>query len=221
MDLRFDGFPEQALIFYEGLEADNSKPYWNDHRQAYEQCVREPLTALMAELEPEFGEGKIFRPYRDVRFSKDKTPYKTNAAATVGDGRGAGYYLSLSADGLFVGGGYYHAASDQVARLRRAVDDDARGPQLDGLLAKLRKAGFEVGGERVTRAPSGYAADHPRIELLKHKSLTVHKHWEPADWLQGRETLTRVRRAWRAMTPLSDWLEANVGATRAPARPRR
>lgn len=220
MTERFAGFPEEALIFYEGLEADNSKPYWSDHKPVYDECVRAPLTALMAELESEFGESKIFRPYRDVRFSKDKTPYKTNAAATVGDGKSAGYYLSLSADGLFVGGGYYHAASDQVARLRKAVDDDARGSALEALLAKLGRAGFAVGGEKVTRTPAGFAADHPRIDLLKHKSLTVHKQWEPADWLHGREVLTRVRRAWRAVTPLTDWLEANVGATRQPDRGR-
>ena len=221
MTERFAGFPEEALIFYEGLEADNSKPYWNDHKQVYDECVRAPLTALMAELEPEFGESKIFRPYRDVRFSKDKTPYKTNAAATVGDGTVAGYYLSLSADGLFVGGGYYHTASDPGARRRKAGDAEARGPALDAVLAKLRRAGFEISGERVTRAPGGYAADHPRIELLKHKSLTAHKHWEPADWLHGRDALTRIRRAWRALAPLSDWLETNVGATREPVKSRR
>ncbi|HEX6755035.1 MAG TPA: DUF2461 domain-containing protein [Mycobacteriales bacterium] len=213
---KFAGFPERALIFYEGLEADNSKPYWTDNKTVYEECVRAPLVALLAELEPEFGAGKVFRPYRDVRFSKDKTPYKTNAAATVGDGQGAGYYLSLSAQGLFVGGGYYHTAPDQVGRLRRAVADDVRGPELERVLAALRKAGFEIHGERVTRAPSGYPADHPRVELLKHKSLTAYKEWEPADWLHGREALTRVRRAWRALAPLSQWLVANVGPSDRP-----
>jgi uncharacterized protein (DUF2461 family) len=77
----FRGFPEEALIFFEGLEADNSKPYWTDHKDSYDEHVRAPVLALLAELEDEFGAGKIFRPYRDVRFSKDKTPYKTNVAA--------------------------------------------------------------------------------------------------------------------------------------------
>ena len=78
----FGGFPERALIFFEGLEADNSKPYWTDNKDVYEQNVRGPMLALLAELEAEFGAGKMFRPYRDVRFAKDKTPYKTNAAAS-------------------------------------------------------------------------------------------------------------------------------------------
>jgi uncharacterized protein (TIGR02453 family) len=213
---RFGGFPERALIFYEGLAADNSKPYWTDHKAVYEECVRAPMLALLAELEPEFGPGKLFRPYRDVRFSKDKTPYKTNAAVTVGDGRGAGHYLSLSADGLFVGGGYYHTEPDQVARLRRAVADDVQGPALERVLAGSRKAGFEPHGERLTRLPTGYSADHPRADLLRYKSLTLHRQWEPEPWLHTREALTRIRKAWRALRPLQDWLDTNVGASDRP-----
>src|ERR1700709_2764556 len=86
----FAGFPEEMLTFYEGLEADNSKPYWSDHREQYEVAVATPMRALLDDLGPEFGEAKFFRPYRDVRFSKDKTPYKTHAGAVVqgepGDG---------------------------------------------------------------------------------------------------------------------------------------
>jgi uncharacterized protein (TIGR02453 family) len=213
---RFEGFPERALIFYEGLEADNSKPYWTDHKDVYEECVRAPMLALLAELEPEFGTGKLFRPYRDVRFSKDKTPYKTNAAVIVGDGPGAGRYLSLGADGLFVGGGYHHTAPDQVERLRRAVTDDVQGAALERLLAAGRKAGFEVHGERLTRLPKGVPADHPRADLLRHKTLTLHRQWEPEPWLHTREALTRIRRAWRALAPLTDWLDTNVGPSDRP-----
>lgn len=212
----FEGFPERGLIFFEGLEADNSKPYWTDHKPVYEECVRAPMLALLAELEPEFGVAKFFRPYRDVRFAKDKTPYKTNAAASVGDGSGAGLYLSVSADGLFVGGGYYHTASDQVERLRRAVADDVQGAELERVLARAGEAGFEIHGDRLTRAPRGYPADHPRLELLKHRTLTAHRQWPPEPWLHTAEALTRVRTAWRALRPLSAWLETNVGASAQP-----
>jgi uncharacterized protein (TIGR02453 family) len=211
---RFAGFPERALIFFEGLEADNSKPYWTDHKDVYEQHVRAPLLALLAELEDEFGAGKIFRPYRDVRFSKDKTPYKTNAAAWVE----AGYYLSLSADGLFLGGGLYRPAPDQLDRLRRAVADDVQGAALERVVAALVTAGFEVGGDTMSRAPRGYPADHPRVELLRHRSLVASRHWEPAPWLHTRSALTRVRDAWRAIVPLNDWLRTNVGASDQPRR---
>lgn len=208
----FDGFPERALIFYEGLAADNSKTYWTDHKDVYERCVRGPMLALLAELEPEFGPGRIFRPYRDVRFSKDKTPYKTTAAATVGDG----CYLSLSADGLFLGGGYYHTAPDQLERLRRAVADDLQGPALERVLAAARKAGLEVSGDRMTRAPRGYPTDHPRVELLRHRTLVVHRSWEPAPWLHTDELVGRVRDTWRAVAPLGAWLASNVGPSDQP-----
>jgi uncharacterized protein (TIGR02453 family) len=207
----FDGFPERALIFYEGLEADNSKPYWTDHREVYERDVKAPMLALLAELEEEFGSGKLFRPYRDVRFAKDKTPYKVNAAAAV-----EGRYVSLSADGLFLGGGYYRPAPDQLDRLRRAIADDVQGAALERAVAAVAATGLEVGGEQLSRAPRGYPADHPRIELLKRKSLVASRHWEPEPWLHTPETLTRVRTVWRGLTPLLDWLDANVGASDQP-----
>lgn len=214
--MRFEGFPERALIFYEGLEADNSKPYWTDHKAVYEECVRDPMLALLAELEPEFGPGKLFRPYRDVRFSRDKSPYKTNAAAAVGDGHSTGYYLSLSAAGLFVGAGAYQLAPDPVERLRRAVADDVQGAELERVLAGGRRAGLAAHGETLARVPKGYPADHPRADLLRHKSLTAYREWEPEPWLHTRDALTRVRRAWRAVAPLTAWLEANVGASDRP-----
>jgi len=79
--MSFSGWPEEALDFYDGLAADNSKTYWTAHRQIYEAAVLRPMTELVEELAPEFGEAKIFRPYRDIRFSKDKTPYKTHIGA--------------------------------------------------------------------------------------------------------------------------------------------
>jgi uncharacterized protein (TIGR02453 family) len=209
----FQGFPERALIFYEGLEADNSKPYWTDHREVYERDVRAPMLALLAELEEEFGPGKLFRPYRDVRFAKDKTPYKTNAGASV-----EGLYVGLSADGLFVAGGYYRTAPDQVERLRRAVADDVQGAALERAMAAVRAAGHEVGGERLTRAPRGWPADHPRIELLRHKTVVASRGWEPEPWLHTRAVLDRVRASWRAYAPLTAWLDANVGPSDQPRR---
>ena len=94
----FKGWPVEAVEFYEGLEADNTKVYWQEHKAVYEQCVKGPMEELLAELADEFGAGRIFRPYRDVRFSSDKTPYKLNCAANLPGG-----YVSFSADGLFVG----------------------------------------------------------------------------------------------------------------------
>jgi uncharacterized protein (TIGR02453 family) len=212
----FEGFPEEALLFYEGLEADNTKAYWTDHKPVYDRAVKAPLEALLADLAPEFGTAKVFRPYRDVRFSKDKTPYKTHAAAVVeGDGS---LYVQLGADGLYVGGGYWHTASDQVQRLRAAVDDDLSGRRLVEVLSGL--AGWEVIGERLKRLPKPYPPDHPRADLLLHKGLAAGLRFEPAEWLHAPECGARVAQAWRQVLPLNAWLAQHVGPTRQerPAR---
>ncbi|MGY1834574.1 DUF2461 domain-containing protein [Blastococcus sp. SYSU DS0510] len=220
--MSFDGFPDEGLVFYEGLEADNSKAYWTAHRPGYEAHVRGPLTALVEELAPEFGTAKVFRPYRDVRFSHDKTPYKTHQGAVVNpEGRGAGaWYVQISADGLTVAGGCWRLESDQVARYRRAVADRLQGPRLEQEVARLRAGGWEIEGERLVRVPAGYSADDDRIDLLKHKSLHAARRWTPEDWLHTREALDRVRDAWRDLRQLNAWFADNVGATTKEERRR-
>jgi uncharacterized protein (TIGR02453 family) len=211
----FEGFPDEGLMFYEGLEADNTKTYWTRHKAVYDAHVRAPLQALLEELAPEFGPAKIFRPYRDVRFSADKTPYKTHQGAVVNpDGRGAGaWYVQVSADGLMVSGGCWRLESDQVDRYRRAVADEVQGPRLQTEIERLAGAGWAIEGERLSRVPSGYAADSPRSGLLRHKSLHASRRWMPADWLHDRRALEQVRTAWRELEKLNAWLADNVGAT--------
>jgi uncharacterized protein (TIGR02453 family) len=219
--VRFEGFPDEGLMFYEGLEADNSKTYWTRHKTDYETHVRAPLLALVEEMAAEFGTAKVFRPYRDVRFSNDKTPYKTHQGAVLTlEGRAGAWYLQISAEGLRVSGGMWRMESDQVDRFRRAVADDVQGPRLQDEVDRLEKADFGISGERLTRVPSGYAADSPRVELLKHKSLHATRAWEPAEWLHDRRALEEVRSAWRELRPLNDWLADNVGATAKEPRRR-
>ena len=220
--MRFEGFPDEGLVFYEGLEADNSKTYWTRHKADYETHVRGPLLALLEELGPEFGTAKVFRPYRDVRFSNDKTPYKTHQGAVVSPGgQGAGaWYVQISAEGLQVSGGAWRLESDQVDRYRRAVADDVQGARLQAEVDRLRAAGFGIEGERLTRVPTGHPADSPRVDLLRHKSLHVTRRWDPAEWLHDRRALDEVRHAWREMQPLNVWLADNVGATTKEARRR-
>ena len=214
----FEGFPEQALVFYEGLRADNSKAYWSDHKAVYEECVRAPMLALLDQLGPEFGPGKMFRPYRDVRFSKDKTPYKDHAAGLVQDERHGALYVQLGAEGLYVGGGYWHTETDQAQRLRAAVADDRTGTQLQGILNGLD--GWTILGDRLKRLPKPYEPDHPRVELLHYKALAAGLAFEPAEWLHEPECGERVAQAWRQVSPLNDWLDAHVGPTHKerPAR---
>jgi uncharacterized protein (TIGR02453 family) len=217
----FDGFPDEGLVFYEGLEADNSKTYWTRNKGAYDQDVRAPLQAMLDELAPEFGTAKVFRPYRDVRFSHDKTPYKTHQGAVVHpEGACGAWYVQISADGLRVSGGCWRLESDQVARYRRAVADDVQGPRLQKEVSRLKGAGWSIEGDRLVRVPSGHDADAPRLDLLKHKSLYASRSWEPTDWLHTRRALDEVRTAWRDLRNLNVWLADNVGATTKEIRRR-
>ena len=220
--MSFEGFPDEGLVFYEGLEADNSKTYWTMHKAEYEAHVRTPLQALLEELAPEFGTAKVFRPYRDVRFSHDKTPYKTHQGAVVhADGAGTGaWYMQISAEGLMVAGGSWRLESDQVARYRRAVADEIQGPRLEKEIERLTAADWAIQGERLTRVPAGHDADAPRLHLLKHKSLHASRHWDPADWLHDRRALDRIRDSWRDVRTLNAWLADNVGATAKEPRRR-
>lgn len=215
---RFTGIPLAALDFYEDLEADNSKAFWTAHKSTYDTAVRRPFELLTAALAPEFGVAKIFRPYRDVRFAKDKTPYKDHQGAVVEAPGSGALYLQIEAGGLFVAGGMWQLGSDQVQRFRRAVDDDVPGSSLDRVLAALGKAGMTVGGDQLTRVPSGFAKDHPRAELLRRKSLTTSRHFGCADWLATEQTLTEVARAWRTFGPLNAWLAQHVGKTNLTGR---
>ncbi len=220
--MTFSGFPDEGLLFYEGLEADNSKTYWTRSKDAYDSCVRAPMQALVDALAAEFGAAKLFRPYRDVRFSNDKTPYKTHQGAVVNpEGRGAGaWYVQISAEGLRVAGGAWRLESDQVERFRRAVADDLQGPRLRAEVDRLTSAGWGIGGDRLSRPPKGYDVDDARADLLRHRSLHAGRLFEYADWLHGPAALDRVRDAWRDLTTLNAWLADNVGATAKETRRR-
>ena len=216
--MRFEGFGDAAVEFYDGLLADNSKAYWSDNLEVYREQVRGPMRALLAELEPEFapgfGEGKVFRPNRDVRFSRDKSPYKTHCGAVIERGRGGGaYYVEVSAEGMSVAGGCYHTESDQLARFRAAVDAEIHGERLRELLAGLAAAGWEIAGSELRRRPRGFAADHPRLDLLRHRTLYAVRRWEPDEALHERACLTRVRESWRAVRELNQWCADHIGIT--------
>jgi uncharacterized protein (TIGR02453 family) len=207
MAMAFKGWPASAIEFYEGLEADNSKGYWVEHKAVYERDVKAPMTALLAELAEEFGDSKLFRPNRDVRFSADKSPYKTAVAATIGEG-----YVSFSADGLMAAAGMYMMASDQLERYRAAVAADRTGAALESVVAGLTKAKVEVHAfDALKTAPKGYPKDHPRIELLRYKGLIAMKTWPPAPWMGTAAAKKRVVDLFHTAQPLVDWLSDHVG----------
>jgi uncharacterized protein (TIGR02453 family) len=210
--MAFEGFPAETFGFYERLEADNSRRFWDEHKNEYQRYVREPVHALVCELEAEFGQATVFRPHRDIRFSADKSPYKTYQGAFVERLAGTGFYVQVAADGLLASGGFHSHAPDQVERYREAVDAEPTGKQLASIVATLHEGGLSIGGDLLKTRPRGVAADHPRLELLRHRSLTASRDWPAGPLLHDRQALSLVRQAWVQLIPLCDWLCHHVGS---------
>ena len=203
-------FSDEAYEFYEGLRADNSKTYWTAHKHVYDDAVRAPMQALLDELAGRFGgEVVLFRPYRDVRFSADKSPYKTAQGGYVEIGAGLGYWIQLDADGVLVGGGFHAHDKAQTARFRASVDDETHGPALQKVLAKLTKSGYEIGGAAVKTRPRGVAADHPRLDLMRHESLTVHRQIPAGEPV----TAAVIAADWTRVKPLVEWSRAHAATS--------
>ncbi|WP_203338024.1 DUF2461 domain-containing protein [Nocardioides limicola] len=203
--MTFQGFPVAALDFYDDLEVDNTKSFWESHKDVYKEQVHAPMVALTDALAPEFGAAKVFRPYRDVRFSRDKAPYKTHQGAFVGLAPAAGWYVELSARGVRVGGGFYEADSTRLAAFRAAVQDRRQGAALERVVAQLNASGWTIEGDRLKTSPRGISADHPRIELLRHRSLVGMRSYGFEPVIHTPELLDRIRADWRALHPLNDW----------------
>ncbi|MEO9199959.1 MAG: DUF2461 domain-containing protein [Antricoccus sp.] len=202
--MEFTGISEAAFDFYEDLETDNSKVYWDSHKEIYQSAVRAPILALTEALAGEFGSAKIFRPFRDVRFAKDKTPYKTRQGAFVATGQSTGYYFEVGAPGVRVAAGFYHSDPQRLARIRKAIDGPDGGTVLK-LIAALEKAGWTLGGETLKTAPRGYERDNPRIELLRHKAIVMNKSYGFAPFVSSSDLTEHVRKDWRAGRPLVEW----------------
>lgn len=204
--MAFTGFRGDFIGFFRGLGMDNSKAYFERHRAAYERDVRAPMVALTEALAPELGPVKLFRINRDIRFSADKSPYKTNAGALVGP-----LYIHLDARRFFLGTGNYHPERDWLARYREAVAGPA-GADFAEIVDAGRRSGLTYAeADPLRTAPKGYAADHPRIELLRWRNVVAGRSFEIEPWIASEECLVRVRATWAEMKPFSDWLTAQVG----------
>jgi uncharacterized protein (TIGR02453 family) len=206
MPADFTGFPSQALDFYDDLEIENTRSFWEEHKGTYEYSVRRPMVALCAALADEFGDAKVFRPYRDVRFAKDKTPYKTAQGAFIEVGPATGWYVELSARGVRTGAGFYDATGPRIASIRAAIDDDHRGNELAQMLKKLEANGWRIGGHVLKTAPRGFDLSHPRINLLRHKSLTIGHDYGFEPIIHTPELLEAVRDDWRTLRPFVEWV---------------
>jgi uncharacterized protein (TIGR02453 family) len=184
----------------------------------FRERVQAPFAALLDAASgrlrrtvPGLGQPKVFRIYRDLRFSKDKTPYKTSMRAWVGHpspgGVETGYYVDVGPGGMYAGGGRYHWARPELERLRAAVADPDAGQELARILRRAAGKGMESWLDPLQRMPKPYPADHPRAELLRARSLTLGRRRERGPWLLTAELLDCLVEDWRALVPLNRWLE--------------
>jgi uncharacterized protein (TIGR02453 family) len=206
----FDGIPATAARFYTELEQNNNREWWQAHATAYQESVKGPLQAVLVQLEPRFGPGRIFRPNRDIRFSRDKSPYKTAQGAFASYQEGVGYYLQISADGLLVGGGYHSHSPAQLVRYRHSVDAGSTGEQLQRIMDAIAAAGFAIEGEKLKTVPRGFPKDHPRAELLKHKSLSASLLLGEPDWMGSPEAGSHIAALWEQLRPVVDWVSRHA-----------
>jgi len=206
MEGKFAGWTGDFQGFFLGLRANNSKAYFEAHRRQYEEDVRGPMVALLADLEPEFGPARLARPNRDIRFSADKSPYKTNIYA---DARRGGY-VALDASGLVAAGGRYIMDAQQLARFREAVSAESSGRSLAAIVVELRDNNYEIGGQDLKRVPPPHPQDHLRGDLLRHKRLIYWRRWEIDRWIATPEARERVAQAWRDGAELNAWLATHL-----------
>lgn len=209
---RFEGFGPDTLAFLRELGEHNDKTWFDANRDRYERRVRGPMQALIGELEGLFGPGRLFRPNRDVRFSKDKRPYKEWVAATVGGRHAvAARYVHLDASQLYVAAGAHQLSGDALRNYRRAVDAEASGAELVRIQRELEAKGYELGGKTLKRGPRDVDPDHPRLELLKHTGVTIHRAHPAGDWLfDPGEVLSRVARTFGDAEPLVSWAREHL-----------
>ncbi len=220
MRFTFSGFPPATRQFLRDLAANNNREWFKAHKSDYDTSVREPLLALVDELGTALLEHSpgylcdprksVYRIYRDIRFSKNKAPYKTHAAAVfppLGLERhaGAGFYFHFSAEELLVGGGVYAPGSRELRSIRQQIaGDPAELREILGTAA-FRKAFGDLEGQQLKRVPQGFPKDHPAADLLVFKQFLAGTTL-PAEEIEKRTVAALIDRLFRTISPLLAYL---------------
>lgn len=218
-------FPPGTLEFLADLGAHNAKPWFDANRARYESCYLAPAVAFveaiggdLTELVPGIAteprvNGSVFRINRDVRFSRDKTPYKDHLDFWFWEGERrtalSGLFLRIAPGAVTVGAGAHGFDPTRLARYRAAIADRGAGGWLVSVVARLEDAGHEIGGETMTRTPRGYTVDADRERFLRQRALYVHAELPPA-LATNRALVPTLLRHWRAFVPLHTWLTNEV-----------
>jgi uncharacterized protein (TIGR02453 family) len=219
----FEGFPETGLAFLRELNDHNDRDWFEAHRTAWDEgivpamlawcsALAERLRDVMPKLVfvPRVG-GSLYRLNRDIRFSRDKRPYKTHAAALLWEGAAEkhdapGVYLHVSPGEVIFGGGLYVFEEGRLDRFRKLLHNEGSAKRLQAALATAKKGGLKPDGEKLMKPPRGFSPDGPFAELAKHKGLVVGKTVKPGGWLHSKEALDRSEAAARAYAPLHAWM---------------
>lgn len=208
-----------AFAFYAELQQHQSKEWWLANKFRYDNNVKAPVERLVDALGGEFGPLKIFRPYKDVRFSADKRPYKDHLGLVSADMTGGAHYLQLSQHGLMLAGGFYQPTREQLARFREIVDDNRLVGDLEATLDEVGEHGFAlITDDALATAPRGYSIEHPKIALLRLKRMAISASFAPAPWMHSAELVDRVRAGWRTVSLWNDWLVENLPTAAEVAR---
>jgi uncharacterized protein (TIGR02453 family) len=201
-------WPPEALEFLRDLEANNDRDWFKANRARYDRYLVEPARDLAARL-ANLGTPHFFRPYNDTRFHM-RPPIKEQLGIAIGYGGAGGYYVELSLDGLLVAAGLHRPAPDQLERFRSAIDD-RRAAGFERAVKTAATAGLTLAPPTLKRAPRGYPFDHPRIDLLRLKQLTVARRHALEPWLHEPACAKRIRNELGAAAPLVAWLGKHVG----------
>jgi uncharacterized protein (TIGR02453 family) len=218
----FSGFPQDLFDFFEDLKLNNNRAWFNDNKARYYDSVVNPVSEFVVCMGPRLKQisrhykadprphgGAMFRIYRDTRFSKDKTPYKTHAAVQFRheagrDAHAPGYYLHLAGDGLFFGGGIWTPPSPKLNKIRDFIADNARSWSRISNAKKVKDVGG-IKGDGLKRPPRGFDAEHVHIDDLKRKSFFVMSEAEPSAALRP-DFVDVVSEAFKRATPLNRFI---------------
>ncbi len=226
----FNHFPKQTFQFLAKLEKNNNRDWFKENKSNFEKQVMEPAVKFvedfgehLAKTFPDIrydtsrnGSGSMFRIYKDTRFSKDKTPYKTNLGFVFWVGEGSkkenpAFYIHISAKETQIYAGQYWMSKFQIERYRQAVDDKKTGAEFDKVVANLRKSGINmIGGEHYKRVPKGYSADHPRANWLKHTGFYVGMPAFNAKQSLNSDWVGSVLNQCKSMKEIINWLQKNA-----------
>lgn len=221
----FTGFPPEGFQFFKDIAANNNREWFQAHKQDYIEYLQHPALAFIVEFGERLrklvpginfdtrtnGAGSLMRIYRDIRFSKDKSPYKDHLGMNFWDGttkkETPGVHFWMDRQGGLVYSGFHAFPKPYLAAYRQAVADDQHGGRLEQAVAGLSdQPGFEIGGEQLKRVPPGYDREHPRGDLLRYKGLYARgPRIDPAD-LRTPQLIDACLQQVETMLPLHKWL---------------